>query len=195
MSESWYENHPNQLADNGRRINDEDIRFAAYVSLLQGCVGQTYGAHGIWAFYNGQESESWRDDERPDLWNKDLELPGSTQMKHLRSLMETLEWWNLAPHRENVTTVKENSIYCGAIPGKQYVIYITGGNAPAPVMVMIAEGGGVPFEGRWFNPRTGEWSAAVGQYSRYGCGWLWRTNTPDGSDWVLTLVNIKESAI
>ena len=104
MSESWYENHPNRVHDDGIWINDKDIRFAAYVSLLQGCVGQTYGAHGIWSFYNGEEPDKWRDDERPDLWTNDLDLPGSMQMKHLRTLMETLEWWNLEPHPEWTST-------------------------------------------------------------------------------------------
>ncbi|QGQ95004.1 DUF4038 domain-containing protein [Paenibacillus psychroresistens] len=189
MSESWYENHPNRLMDDGKWIQDQDIRFAAYVSLLQGCVGQTYGAHGIWSLFNGDESDKWRDDERPDMWYHDLELPGSMQMKHLRTLMETLEWWRLVPYPEGVTTLKENSIYCSAISGKQYVIYITGGNSPAPVMVMVVEGEGKHFAGQWFNPRSGEWSKAAGDYTPYGCGWMWRSVTPDQQDWVLTLVN------
>jgi len=189
MSESWYENHPNRLMDDGRWINDRDIRFAAYVSLLQGCVGQTYGAHGIWSFFDGGESDKWRDDERPDMWERDLELPGSTQMKHLKSLMESMDWKRLEPHPESVTTVTDNSAYCAAIPGQQYVVYVTGGSDAAPVMVFIMIDTAQPFEGKWFNPRTGEWSIATGQYSSYGCGWMWRTVTPDREDWVLMLHN------
>lgn len=187
MSESWYENHPNTLMDDGQWIDDEDVRFAAYVSLLQGCVGQTYGAHGIWSLFDGAEADRWHDDKRPDRWERDLELPGSAQMKHLRSLMEPLEWWKLEPHPEYVTTVKEHSAYCAAIPGKQYVIYVTGGNTPAPLMAFIMEGAGERVEGQWFNPRTGERSEAMGKYSPYGCGWMWRTTAPDRQDWVLTL--------
>ncbi len=188
MSESWYENHPNRLMDDGRWIDDRDIRFAAYVPLLQGCVGQTYGAHGIWSLFDGGEADRWRDDERPSHWEHDLKLPGSTQMKHLRTLMEMFEWWRLEPHREAVTTEQANSVYCAAIPGNVYVIYITGGAAPAPVMAHILERSGETYDGRWFNPRTGEWSEAEGAYSGYGCGWMWRTTTPDQEDWVLTLV-------
>jgi hypothetical protein len=187
MSESWYENHPNRLLDDGKWINDKDIRFAAYVSLLQGCVGQTYGTHGIWSFFNGEESDKWRDDERPDLWSIDLALPGSTQMKYLRLLMETLEWWNLAPHPEWVSTLADSNAYCAAIPRKQYVVYSTGGTSSVPVLVMIMDGEGEGYEGQWFNPRTGEWSKAEGEYQPYGSGWIRRTFTPNQEDWILTL--------
>jgi hypothetical protein len=188
MGESWYENHPNRVFDDGTWIHDKDIRFAAYVSLLQGCVGQTYGAHGIWSFYNGEEAEKWRDDERPDLWYNDLELPGSSQMGYLRQMMETLDWWRLAPHPEWVSTVVESNAYCAAILYEQYVVYCTGGKSSVPVMVLIAEGKGEAYEGQWFNPRTGEWSKAEGEYFPYGTSRIWKVFTPDQEDWVLTLI-------
>jgi hypothetical protein len=187
MSESWYENHPNRVHDDEIWINDKDIRFATYVPLLQGCVGQTYGAHGIWSFFDGKEADKWRDDERPDLWTNDLDLPGSMQMKHLRTLMETLEWWNLEPHPEWTSTIVESNTYCAAIHQQQYVVYCTGGKVSVPVLVLIAEGLGEEYTGQWFNPRTGEWSEATGEYHGYGTGWIWRTFTPDQDDWILTL--------
>lgn len=189
MSESWYENHPNRVLDDGVRIGDRDIRFAAYVSLLQGCVGQTYGAHGVWSFYDGTTADQWGEDERPDIWKNDLVLPGAAQMKHLRSLMESLQWWRLEPHPEWASTIAGSSVYCAAVPRSQYVVYCTGSESgkSVPVLLMIMDSEGEEYEGQWFNPRTGEWSLASGQYHAYGSGWMWRTFTPDSEDWILTL--------
>ena len=57
-----------------------------------------------------------------------------------------------------------------------------------PVLVLIAEGLGEEYTGQWFNPRTGEWSEATGEYHGYGTGWIWRSFTPDQEDWILTLI-------
>lgn len=188
MSESWYENHPNTLTEEVGRITDKDIRFASYVPLLQGCIGQTYGAHGIWSFYDGKIDKGWNEDNRPDLWTKDLHLPGSGQMKHLREAMEKMSWWQLEPHPEWVSTVKTSSAYCAAIVQQEYIVYCTGGGEQAvPLFVMIKGSRGERYDGQWMNPRTGVWSAAKGEYAAYGYGWLWRTETPDEEDWILIL--------
>ncbi|SDX37980.1 DUF4038 domain-containing protein [Paenibacillus sp. CF384] len=197
MSESWYENHPNCVLDDGIRMNDKHIRFATYVPLLQGCIGQTYGAHGIWSLYNGEQKDRWTDQMRPDLWWDDLNLPGSGQMKHVRDLMETVQWWELEPHPEWASTVAESNVYCAAILRQQYIIYCTGGQAPVPVLVMImgAKKDGETYAGQWMNPRTGEWhavEAADFQYHGYGSGMMWRTFTPDQEDWILSIRRVKE---
>ena len=193
MSESWYENHPDLVLNDGVRISAKEVRFASYVPLLQGCVGQTYGAHGLWPFFDGNEADKWSDEDRPDLWTNDLDLPGSVHMKYLRAFMETVSWWKLEPHPEWVSTVLESNAYCAAVPGEQYVVYCTGGTGSVPVLVMITEGHGERYEGQWYNPRIGEWSEAAGEYHEYGCGWIWRTRTPDPEDWVLCLKRSAES--
>lgn len=192
MSESWYEHHPNRLVDDGQWIGDRDIRFATYVPLLQGCIGQTYGAHGIWPFYDGAGG-GWSEDERPGYWWEDLNLPGSAQMKHLRTLMDELKWWGLEPHPEWVSTPVVMNAYCAAIHREQYVVYSSGDSGH--LLVFITGGDGEGYEGRWFNPRTGAWSKAASDgYSPYGNGWLWRTRTPDEADWVLVLERVVGAA-
>ncbi|SEO52406.1 DUF4038 domain-containing protein [Paenibacillus sp. OV219] len=193
MSESWYENHPNCVLEDGR-IHDKSIRFATYVPLLQGCIGQTYGAHGIWSLYNDEQQEKWTDFFRPDVWTHDLNLPGSGQMLHVRSLMESVDWRHLEPHPEWVSTTVESNVYCAAILQKQYIVYCTGGRTAMPVMVMILgeKRGGGQYAGQWMNPRTGEWSPATGEYHGYGSGMMWRAFTPDQEDWILRIERILE---
>ena len=187
MSESWYENHPNCEGTERRRINDGDVRFAAYTSLLQGCVGQTYGAHGIWSWYGEPGGWSWADDyHRPSPWREDLDLPGSRQMGYLRALMESVGWWKLAPHPEFVTSPQGTHVYCAADPGREYVVYAAGG--PADIFVFVPGGAGESYEGRWFDPRTGQWSAVEKhEFFPYGSWWRWTAVTPGAGDWVLIL--------
>lgn len=187
MGESWYENHPNTLTGITPKIDDEDVRFAAYVSLLQGFVGQTYGAHGIWSFYAGEPYDNWNNGMRPGLWTDELHLPGSMQMKYVRDAFETVAWWRLEPHPEWASSVRQRSTYCAGNVRDQYIVYCTAGAQPDSLLVMIDEAEGEPYEGRWMNPRTGEWSPAQGDYRRYGLGWIWFAVTPDERDWVLVL--------
>lgn len=184
MAESWYEHHPNRLLEDGVWIGAQDVRFAAYVSLLQGCVGQTYGAHGLWSFFDGADV-GWGEDERPGFWWDELNLPGSQQTRHLRTLMDEVRWWALEPHPEWVSTPAAMSAYCAGVHRQTYLIYVAGGRGP--VLVFISDAEGEPYRGRWFDPRSGAWSKAEGAYSTYGSGWIWWTETPDEQDWVLLL--------
>lgn len=185
MSESWYENHPNCEGTDKRRIMEKDIRFATYVPLLQGCVGQSYGAHGIWNWYEEEDYEFWNDYNRPSPWTHDLDLPASRQMKYVKVLMESVTWWALEPHPEIVATSLFSHAYCAAVPGKEYVVYVTGKKTDLIVFVPGGE-----YKGQWYNPRTGEWCGADCEYFPYGSWWRWTTVTPDEEDWVLLLRSI-----
>lgn len=206
MSESWYENHATCLEEGDMRFNDADIRFVSYVPLLQGCVGQTYGAHGIWS-WAGEKERSLTQEKglfnAPAPWWHDLELPGSAQMKHLRALFESVRWWKLEPHPEWVSIMAPRKAYCAAAPGEEYVVYVMTMRHPA---LPVADSSGATSErvllflppvtddpdpaeypGRWFDPRTGEWCDAQARGQWYGSYLLWSAPIPDGRDWVLVV--------
>lgn len=186
MSESWYEHHPNRLEEDGRRIQAADVRFASYVPLLSGCIGITYGSHGVWSVYDGAEPEAWRDNERPLRWEKELALPGSSQMTVLRTLMESVSWWELEPHPEWISAERHIHVFCAASHRNEYVIYAAGGRGR--LYVFIDGGEGEHYAASWTNPRTGEETAALCLgYAPYGSGWIWRAQMPDAQDWVLML--------
>jgi hypothetical protein len=181
MSESWYEHHATTLGEGDQRFDDRDIRFVSYVPLLQGCVGQTYGAHGIWSWAGERDAHS-DTFNHPFHWRDDLDLPGSAQMRHLRSLMDQIKWWALEPHPEIVSATAPINVYCGAVPGREYVVYATGGDGL--VMVFLPPG---DYWGRWFDPRTGAWRDAEGVGQWYGSFWRWTARPPDDQDWILVV--------
>ncbi|NDJ78414.1 MAG: DUF4038 domain-containing protein [Chloroflexi bacterium] len=193
MSESWYEAHPTCLDEGDFLFDDADIRLATYIPVLQGCIGQTYGAHGIW---------SWETETDPPLgvkyigfksmphWEEALHLPGGAQMRHLRDLMDSVAWWELAPHPEIVSATDPCQVYCAANLGHEYVVYMR--NAQKQVNVFLPPVGSTPdpadYASQWFDPRTGAWADAEPHVTNwYGSFLRWEVIPPDAQDWVLVV--------
>jgi hypothetical protein len=92
--EPRYEDHPvNWKPDENGWFDDTDVRQAAYWAVFAGAAGHTYGCHDIWQFFSPK---------RPPVafarteWQVAMNLPGATQMGHLRRLMEGLDYFHPA---------------------------------------------------------------------------------------------------
>lgn len=85
----------------------------------------------------------------------------------------SFEWWKVEPHDELVN----NGAFCLAEAGRVYVVYLPHGGE---VSVKLDSGG---YQVRWFNPRTGEYSAAQ---TAEDASWT-SPAAPDKEDWVLLL--------
>ncbi|MCR9293675.1 MAG: glycoside hydrolase family 140 protein [bacterium] len=76
------------------RMDDYDVRQAAYWSVLAGACGHTYGNNNIW--------QMW-DHGRPPVisaqtpWHQAMDHPGAFQMGYLRRLMESRPFHQLEP--------------------------------------------------------------------------------------------------
>jgi hypothetical protein len=95
--EFCYEAHED--FDTHRAFDAFDIRRDAWSSVLATVpAGITYGAHGVWSW----ESEPRRPMSHPKTglarpWREAIALAGSTSMKLLRGIFESIEWWRLEP--------------------------------------------------------------------------------------------------
>ena len=181
MAESWYENHPNCEGSEPGRISAADIRFAAYVSMLQGCVGQTYGAHGIWNLHEPSDDGLWDDYHRPDPWRQDLDLPGSRQMGYLRDAFSRVDWPRLEPMPGNIATPQLTHGYLAGVPGRCCIAYVTGKRCDVMLILPV----GTQYQGQWMNPATGQWQECDLHGSPYGNWMRWSAATPADGDWVL----------
>ena len=65
------------------------MRRYAWWSLLAGAAGFTYGHNAIMQFWDGASEGSFGVRQR---WDVALHAPGSFQMRHLRRLMEAVDW-------------------------------------------------------------------------------------------------------
>ncbi len=163
-----------------------NVRRAVYWSLLSTPpAGVTYGAHGIWSWQTkaGEEPRAHKGTGVAKVWREAMQLPGSSQMKHVVGLFESLSWWTLRPADELLATqpgARDPARFVAAARSeskKFAVVYFPKGAGK----VTLKEGGlaqGVT--GRWFDPRRGD----------FRTGKIEATETflpPDGDDWVLVL--------
>jgi len=162
------------------------VRRAAYWSLLVSPpAGITYGGHGIWS-WELQPAEPLNHPgtgmARP--WSEAIQLPGSTDMMHLKTLFTSLDWWTLRPAPELVPNQpgdKDPSRFVAAAKsagGNWALLYFPVGE---PVTLNLESPGDTKVV-RWYNPRSGAWAstAPVPKHSE-------PLTPPDENDWVAWL--------
>jgi len=92
---------------------------------------------------------------------------------HLVDFFTSFDWWRLVPRNDLV----RGGAFCLAETGKLYAVYLP---RPANVTLTLEPGS---YHGRWFNPRSGQWSDAP-----LASGPRWTPPTPpDDGDWTLLL--------
>lgn len=92
--EPCYEEHPVGFNIANGTFTDHDVRQAAYWSVFAGGCGVTYGCNAIWQMYD-QNRKAINCPVR--TWKESLNLPGSSQMVHLRRLIESRPFFTRIP--------------------------------------------------------------------------------------------------
>ena len=176
-----YEGHHDRTPGATGTFTDFHVRRAAYWSLLVAPpAGVSYGAHGIWSWELApHEPMGHPGTGVAPPWYEALNLPGSTQMKYLRDLFATLQWWRLRPAPELLVDQPGNKdpkrfiAVAAADDGSFSLAYLPVGAA----LKLVSR---TPGHARWFDPRRGEWLPA----RDFGPGTT-EFIAPDGNDWVL----------
>jgi hypothetical protein len=166
------------------------LRRQEYWSLLSGAAGQLYGNGYTWPFKAG--------------WKSHLDTPGAAQMAHLKSLFESLAWYDLVPDQAHGTltagygTMITDKDHVGGVDSNDYataarspdgslvVAYLPTRRTVSIDMTRLRG----PVEARWFDPSNGVYTAVAGSpLANTGP----RNFTPPGNnhdgdgDWVLVL--------
>lgn len=171
-SEPAYEEHPIDVDAANGYTTDRDVRHYAYMSVFSGAAGHTYGHHNIWMMYGtprGGDGAAPKDID----WTAALDAPGAQQMAHFADLMAA------HPIRRPDRTLITSDTYANS---GDAVLALRAGDA-----VLVYSGGGREFTldtastsgARWFDPRTGRFSAAEADGSTFV--------PPSEEDWVLVL--------
>jgi hypothetical protein len=180
--EPRYEDHPvGWRPEELGWFNQFDVRQAVYQSVFCGGFGVTYGCHPIWQFMTpGREPIGLVRHN----WNEVLDLPGASQMIHLRKLMESRDFLSRYPAQDLVLNpdMPDNE-YIVATKGKGYVFIYTPGPA---IMVNLDLIGAKELNAWWFNPRTGE-SKLIETLPGTGIKKYIPSEQGNGNDWVLVL--------
>lgn len=166
------------------RMDDYDVRQAAFWSVLAGACGHTYGNNNIW--------QMWEPDRPPLIeanksWEQSLDDPGAFQMGILRRLFESRPYQKLVPERKMIV---EGPASGGAKvraeladDGSFAFIYSPRGK---PFTVDRSRLKAQRIREIWFDPRYG-----VSYHFHTSDNTAYQTYTPPtsgrGQDWVLVL--------
>lgn len=187
-AESGYEDMADNIRNlDGGYLDDWDARKALYWGLFAGACGHTYGCNPVWQMWvPGRDQVIYA--RRP--WYEALNLPGSGQMQHARSLLMSRPYLTRIPDQSLIVAQPgEGTQHMQATrdsEGRYAMLYvpagvITGGTS---VEVDLTNLAGDVIAAWWNDPRTGvaRSLSVVPKTPRM-------TFTPPqgGPDWVLVL--------
>jgi hypothetical protein len=152
--EPLYEDHPLgfRAKQNGYSL-DAHVRQRAYWALLSGACGFTYGHHSVWQMY---EAGKRKPVNGPLMsWRYALARPGAAQMRHVRSLWESVTFAERVPDDGLVVDLLQGASRIAAARGRNWAMIYSGSGRPFHLVMGRIPGRTVT--ARWFNPRSGEW--------------------------------------
>jgi Protein of unknown function (DUF4038)/Putative collagen-binding domain of a collagenase len=180
--ETIYEDHP--VCFNAKDLGTSsayDVRKHAWLDVMAGAFGHTYGCHDIWQMYAPGRQRI----NGPNLfWYDALELPGANQMRHLRRLIEARPMTDRVPDWSVVTNARSAHDRIQASRGTDYLfVYSSQGN---PISLNMGVIRGESLTGWWYNPRDGK-STPAGTFANRGQLTFTPPSNGYGQDWVLVL--------
>jgi len=182
--EACYEDHPINWDPGNGWFDDHDVRQAAYWAVFAGALGHTYGCHDVWQFLSS---------ERPPIshakteWRKALELPGASQMQHLRALMESRPMLIRIPDQSLLVSDNgkgaDHVQATRGVDGSYAFVYVP---REGSVGVLLDKISGDNVRAQWFNPRNGE-VEPIGEFTANGPMTFTTPSHDKFDDWVLVL--------
>ncbi len=178
-----YEDHPESFNIANGYMDEADVRRSAYWSVLSGACGHTYGHHSVWNFATLPDKDTKKGYFAMN-WQAALSRPGAGQMKHLRTLIESVSFLEGAPAAGMVVGNMEAVNYVPVLKGKNWLLAYSAQGLSFDLRLGDEWTGA---KAAWFDPRTGETGEAFAVCS----GGIVSFEPPTagrGSDWVLRVV-------
>jgi len=171
--------------DSKKRFSSGDTRRAAYSQLLLlPPAGISYGAQGVAEWDTTLDQPPKRKNALP-LWHRALFMPAAKELADLSKFVGSVEFWRLRPQPGFVaaqpgTVSGERFIAAAGTEAKDLsVVYVPQERTLEIVLEALPSSPSV----NWFNPRTGQTSAAVAVVSGRSC----QFPTPEPGDWLLVM--------
>ncbi|MBE5803526.1 MAG: DUF4038 domain-containing protein [Clostridiales bacterium] len=148
-SEPRYEDHPACFNDRlGWFWNADDVRQNAYWNLMCGVCGHTYGNHAVWSM-TGEPTSYF-----PYTWREALPHPGADQMRHLKALRLSHDYFSLRHAPELLAGNHAGMGHMTTCLGKDYGYAYSPLGLPFTVNLAVFAGA-ERLRASWFDPRTG----------------------------------------
>jgi hypothetical protein len=186
--EPAYEYPPDAMPPK-RPVGALQVRRNAYWAVFAGAHGHTYGTHPIWQMYDQGRKPLW-DVVTP--WHKALDLPGATQLIHLKRLMLSRPYLTRIPDPSVIVSdppkgIERIQVTRDGRPGQNDATYILA-YFPSDHRVTLNTGriAAKTLQGWWYNPRNGE-AMRVGEIANGNRMEFAPPTDAAGEDWVLVL--------
>jgi hypothetical protein len=180
--ETLYEDHP--VCFNAKDLGTSsayDIRKHAYLDVFAGAFGHTYGCHDIWQMYAPHRTPV----NGPHFpWYVAMDLPGASQMKFLRKLIESRPMLDRVPDQSIIENAFGTNDRIQATRGKDYIFVYT--SQGKPVIVNLGKISGNEAVAFWYNPKNGE-TKDDSRFPNTGQKSFTPPSTGYGQDWVLVI--------
>jgi hypothetical protein len=186
--EPRYEDHPVNWkpVENGW-FYDDDIRQAAYWSMMAGACGHTYGNHNIWQMWQeGRDPISWARTN----WRQALDYPGAFQVGYMKQFFEKYPWQSMEPDQSLILNEnpKDGTYEEAMISSKKDLLFAYTPYGK-PLKIDMERLMPDKVNATWFNPRDGRFLPA-GDLDTKGTHEFTPQSMGKGSDWVLVLKGI-----
>lgn len=161
-----------------------DVRRYAYWSVFAGAAGHTYGSNAVMQFYNNTRLPGAYGVR--EVWKDAVHHPGSSQLKYLKELMESVDFRNGRPDDSLLSSgQRERHHRIAVFAGEDYVFcYDYSGDEFELNLTRYRE---IPMDAWWMNPQDGTYSyiTTLRDADRWMASPVRRKGT--ANDWVLVL--------
>jgi hypothetical protein len=186
--EPAYEYPPDALPAK-RPVGALQVRRNAYWAVFAGAFGHTYGTHPIWQMYDTGRTPLW---EVVTPWHQALDLPGATQLIHLKRLMLSRPFLTRIPDQGAIAPPVPDGVARiqatrDGRPGQDDATYLMA-YFPEHRRVTVNTGRipAAKLRGWWYNPRTGA-ATPLGEFCNAKTREFEPPTRAAGEDWVLVL--------
>lgn len=182
--EPSYENIPQGLHEQSQpRWQAADVRRYGWWSVMAGAFGHSYGENHVMQFFAAGSKDANFEPEQH--WRAALQAPGATQMRHLRSLIESRPMLDRVPDQSLIPNNGTRYDRVAASRGKTYAFAYSYTGAPFTMRLGAISGRQVT--ARWYSPRDGSFTPAGTHPNRGERRFDPPGDTRSGNDWVLVL--------
>jgi hypothetical protein len=178
------------LSPAAERINPDDQRRSAYWSSLSvPPAGVSYSTDGIVDWNSAREvATGHQADSGWPRWKKVLYAPAAAQVSYLATLLNSVSFWELRPQPNAVASRPgvEGGGRCAAAGTEArdtLLVYVPEERAVTVRLEAMPASASVT----WYNPRTGQSTAAAGVVGDRTC----QFPTPGPGDWLLLMTKGK----
>ncbi|MCP3729490.1 glycoside hydrolase family 140 protein [Sphingomonas sp. MG17] len=182
--EPSYENIPHGLHEqNQPRWQAADVRRYGWWAVMAGAFGHSYGENHIMQFFAAGSKDA---NFEPNLhWRPAIEAPGATQMRHLRTLIESRPMLERVPDQSLIRDNGTRYDRVAASRGKSYAFAYS--YTGAPFTMKLGAIAGRQVKASWYSPRDGAFTPIATFANRGERRFDPPGETKAGNDWVLVL--------